>query len=244
MSSQDAKKVSDSFQNLIEALPVLPGTKFNLKRLENYRKSHVFNYKNGVAVINDECSGIGGQPLPQVEKTEKPVTSADLLSQQSAKISGECSLNIQPTWIAFDRKVLRFDAYFKEELAITDSSSIPHRIRKATIYFYLEDDSIHVSQPAEYANGGVGVGTLIRRHRIAVNPNGSGQHFTVANFNVGNNVTFYGKDFTITGCDKFTREFLSDLSVNVPQNTEAPEDPYYARVKSLKQLAKKDREVV
>lgn len=49
------------------------------------------------------------------------------------------------------------------------------------------------------------IGTLIRRHRIPKPDSEIGQHYTVAYFNVGKEVTFYAKTFKIVGCDKFTR---------------------------------------
>ncbi|KAG5455647.1 MAG: hypothetical protein BJ554DRAFT_4856, partial [Olpidium bornovanus] len=39
-------------------------------------------------------------------------------------------------------------------------------------------------------------------------------------------VTFYCRTFLITGCDVFTRNFLSKIGVWVPPNMECPSDPY------------------
>jgi DUF1126 PH-like domain len=72
------------------------------------------------------------------------------------------------------------------------------------IYFYLEDDSVHVSEP-KTPNSGIPQGTLIRRHRIPKAESATGQHFTVTDFNVGQQVTFYSRTFKIMGCDDFTR---------------------------------------
>ena len=47
----------------------------------------------------------------------------------------------QPSWVEYDRKVLRFYACFKE--AVNESRQENYRIRKCIIYYYLED-SIHV----------------------------------------------------------------------------------------------------
>jgi hypothetical protein len=72
------------------------------------------------------------------------------------------------------------------------------------IYFYLDDDTIHVSEP-KTANSGIPQGTLIRRHRIPHENSTVGQHFTIQDINVEGEVTFYAKTFKIVGCDEFTR---------------------------------------
>ncbi|KAI8916212.1 hypothetical protein EDD86DRAFT_186173, partial [Gorgonomyces haynaldii] len=131
--------------------------------------------------------------------------------------------SIAPSWVAFDRRVLRFYGYFHE--AVNESRDEKYRIRRVNIYFYLEDDSVHVSEP-KTANSGIPQGTLIRRHRIQKADASNGQHFTVRDFNVGEEVTFYSRTFKIVGCDAFTRDFLSKLSIDVPSNSEFPSDPY------------------
>lgn len=83
---------------------------------------------------------------------------------------------------------------------------------RVSIYLYLEDDSIHVSEPRT-ANSGIPQGTLIRRHKI-VNPNAlkTGQHYMIRDLNVECEVTFYGKTFKIISCDDFTRVFQINIS--------------------------------
>jgi hypothetical protein len=73
------------------------------------------------------------------------------------------------------------------------------------VYYYLEDDSIHVSEP-KVSDSGIPQGTLIRRHKIA-KAAADGQNYTVKDFNVGLEVCFYSRTFTLVGCDGFTRVF-------------------------------------
>ena len=42
-----------------------------------------------------------------------------------------------PQWLAFDRRVLRFFAFFKEP--VVESASENFRVRRVTIFYYLED---------------------------------------------------------------------------------------------------------
>lgn len=49
-----------------------------------------------------------------------------------------------PTWIAFDRQVLTFYAYYKE--AVHEKQEEQYRVKQCKIYFYLEDDTIQVTE--------------------------------------------------------------------------------------------------
>jgi hypothetical protein len=46
----------------------------------------------------------------------------------------------RPAWLAFDKQVLCFDAYFQE--SITERPDEQYRIRKCRVYFYPEDDTV------------------------------------------------------------------------------------------------------
>lgn len=204
-------------QDMQMLLPFLPG--YNFKGgpgPQNHRKSHPFDYCNGVPVFREERPGIGGTPLPN-QKEEKLQTSSDFYPKDSSL--GEAV----PAWIAFDRQVLRFYAYYQE--AVHERREEQYRVRKVNIYYYLEDDSVHVSEP-RIANSGMPQGVLICRHRIPLPQAKNRQHYTVANFNVGQEVTFYCRTFLIVGCDDFTRKFLGKLGSWVPPNIDYPADPY------------------
>lgn len=118
------------------------------------------------------------------------------------------------------------------------------------LYYYLEDDSIHVSEP-RVANSGIPQGLLVKRHRIphpepsAVGrvkhneaaPPGSAlalkrtpfapRYWTFRDLDVGGTVHFYNRRYTLTDADPFTKEFYAEtlgspLSAPLP----APTDPY------------------
>ncbi len=48
-------------------------------------------------------------------------------------------------------QVLRFYGYFKE--SVVESNIENHRIRKVVLYYYLEDDSMHVAEPRQDNSG-------------------------------------------------------------------------------------------
>ncbi|XP_055123818.1 EF-hand domain-containing family member C2 isoform X2 [Symphalangus syndactylus] len=195
------------------ALPLLPGYSFNRNvGKEKFHKSQHWGFCNNVMMlVSDEKPGIGGEPL---------------LGQ---KIKPKCSIYPKgdgsdvPSWVAFDKQVLSFDAYSEEE--VLDKSQTNYRIRYYKIYFYPEDDTIQVNE-LEVKNSGSLQGTSIRRHRITLQPPDDDQFYTVYHFNVGTEVVFYGRIFKIYDCDAFTRNFLRKIGVKVNPPVQRPEDPY------------------
>lgn len=95
--------------------------------------------------------------------------------------------------------MLRFYAYFKQ--TVHESPQEFYRVRPVVIYYYLEDDSIAVVEPVR-ENSGMPQGKLIKRQRLPKNDVGDIWHWK--DLNNRQNVTFYGKVFYITDCDKFT----------------------------------------
>jgi hypothetical protein len=53
----------------------------------------------------------------------------------------------EPAYAAFDKKVLRFYGYFKEDVAAGNNDRYEsHRVRQCIIYYYLEDGTIHITE--------------------------------------------------------------------------------------------------
>lgn len=104
-----------------------------------------------------------------------------------------------PAWVAYDRKVLRFYCYFKEN--IHESTIETNRIRRCVLFFYLEDDSIHIAEP-RIQNSGIPQGVFIKRHRVA-KPDGT--FYSINDLRVGADLPIYGRCFHLVDCDDFTR---------------------------------------
>ncbi|KAF5307729.1 hypothetical protein FQR65_LT06600 [Abscondita terminalis] len=129
-----------------------------------------------------------------------------------------------PAWIAFDKQVLRFHAFFRETMQ--EFPSCPFQIRKVYIDLFLEDGTIQVTEP-KIDNSGISQGTLVGRGRIRFPAPMDGNFYDILDLNVGNEVEFYGRVYKITDCDKFTRNFLNRCGISVPDPIKTPEDPYY-----------------
>jgi Ca2+-binding EF-hand superfamily protein len=130
--------------------------------------------------------------------------------------------------------VLRFFGYFKE--AVHENRMENYRVRKVTILFYLEDNTIQVNEPKE-ENSGIPQGAFIKRHHI---PGKSpGAFLDIKDFQLGTEVTIYGRTFRIVDCDSFTAEFFRENELDLGNPEEYPYNPH-----DLHYIAMKEREVM
>ena len=83
----------------------------------------------------------GGRSVDQARLTSASTSSSGSTSMYP-KTAGEGQL---PAWIAFDRQVLRFDAFFRE--GVQERREEQFRVRKVKVLLYLEDDTIQVNEP-------------------------------------------------------------------------------------------------
>ncbi|KAK3248003.1 hypothetical protein CYMTET_42513 [Cymbomonas tetramitiformis] len=201
-------------------LPKLPGMNFVDPRNPISKKPQTLNYVNGYAVPSDKT--IAGYEKP------KPLPPTSTAVQM---VEGGLAVETLPAWVAYDRKVLRYFGYFKE--AVTESYEENHRIRKCVIYFYLEDESIHVAEPKQQ-NSGIPQGVFLKRHRI---PREGGMgYYSMEDLGIGQDVTFYARTFHISSCDPFTRSFLMNSGIDVPDEEGMPNEPIEDHRNSLKKV--------
>ncbi|XP_004932171.1 EF-hand domain-containing family member C2-like [Bombyx mandarina] len=172
-------------------LPLLPGYGTNpLLGKKNFGVRPVFASIDKVNMLVDKAEGVNKVP-----------------SMYSRKQAPDL-----PTWIMYDKNILRFQGFFQQSLHEMRSAS--HILRKVDIFFFLEDGTIKVIEP-KTENSGLSQGTLISRQRIRL-PFSYDMYYDVLDLNIGREVTFYGKTFKIVNCDNFTRVFLNRLGINVP----------------------------
>ena len=120
-----------------------------------------------------------------------------------------------PAYVALDRKVLRFHAFFR------DPRGAPgFKVRKATILHYLEDGSTRVSEK-RVENSGIVTGEICRRHRV---PKKGGGFYSLEDFDVGNDIEVFGRAYTIQDMDDFTREFYDLNAMPRAEATPMPDD--------------------
>ncbi|OWK13451.1 EFHC1, partial [Cervus elaphus hippelaphus] len=167
-----------------------------------FHRSQTLGYRNGYAVVRRPTVGIGGDRLQVNQLSQADLD--ELASKVPILTYGQPRqappAQFVPAHVAFDKKVLKFDAYFQEDVPM--STEEHYRVRQVHIYYYLEDDSMSVVEPI-VENSGIPQGKLIKRQRLAKNDRGD--HYHWKDLNRGINITIYGKTFRIVDCDKFTQ---------------------------------------
>jgi len=211
-----------------EHLPFLPGNSFRDYNQSKYHVSNSLTFKNGYAFPTHPQHGIGGTqiPLPHLTQAELDELSSfkpELTygADKIADLNGNDASTFIPAHCAFDKKVLKFDAFFKE--AVHESPNEFYRVRPVEIFYYLEDDSIAVIEPI-VENSGMPQGKLIKRQRLPKSDQGNCWHWT--DLNLGMDVVFYGRTFRLINCDNFSRDFLESEGVVMNESEQCPNDPY------------------
>ncbi|XP_019909313.2 EF-hand domain-containing protein 1 isoform X2 [Esox lucius] len=208
--------------NMGHGLPFLPGNTFR-DVTSAFHRPQTLSYKNGFALPHRPKVGIGQTPLISSELTQNEMNQ--LAGQTSALTYGTAkripALVFVPAHVAFDKKVLRFYGYFRQE--VQHSPQEEYRVRSVVISYFLEDDSMTIIEPL-VENSGIPQGKLIKRQRLPKNDRGD--HYHWKDLNVGMDLAVYGVIYHITHCDSYTQDFMESqgLIVNDPELT--PVDPY------------------
>ncbi|XP_054110071.1 EF-hand domain-containing protein 1 isoform X6 [Callithrix jacchus] len=209
--------------NPVHGLPLLPGTSFKDFTKTAFHRSQTLGYRNGYAIVRRPTVGIGGDHLQfnQLSQAEldELANKAPVLTYGQPKQAPPA--DFIPAHVAFDKKVLKFDAYFQEDVPMSPEEH--YRIRQVNIYYYLEDDSMSVIEPV-VENSGIPQGKLIKRQRLAKNDRGD--HYHWKDLNRGINITIYGKTFRIVDCDRFTQVFLESQGIELNPPEKMALDPY------------------
>ena len=73
-----------------------------------------------------------------------------------------------------------------------------HRLRKCQFYYYLEDDTIQISEPKE-SNSGLTQGSFVKRQRIPSQK--YGKFYNLEDLVVGSDIKVFGRTFHFYDCD-------------------------------------------
>jgi len=211
MTSRNAADMQKTFK-----LPLLPGQTCGEELLRtNFRKTQLL-------------SGTGERSLHLKEvpvdfdSTRISQTAAVGLSGSQRGFNGTATQGSSANQQGLDRRVLRFFGYFTE--SVTESSVEKHRVRRVILCYFLEDDTISVSEPRQDNSGIAFQGCMVKRHQIPRADNTG-----IINFNdlaVGVDLSFYGRTFHLTDCDAFTREFMAQMGAPMGPAEEIPSDAY------------------
>jgi len=190
----------------LSAVPNLPGYNFRSKK-SRYHKPQTFGVCAGIRVEHQE--GVTYEK-PRMVKAAKEVESwrggslpnSTTRDEYAAPPEAAARQYVElPAWDALDRHVLRFYGYFKEGVIETNLEN--WRTRRCIIFFYLEDETCHITEKKQ-DNSGIPQGTLIRRHRF---PGPNGGFLGVDDLQVGGHLNIYGRTIRLVDADEYTREY-------------------------------------
>jgi Ca2+-binding EF-hand superfamily protein len=125
-----------------------------------------------------------------------------------------------PAWLKNDRMVLQFNGYFQEH--VVENPDENYRVRKCTIYYYLDDDTMYITEP-RIENSGIPQGVFLKRHRF---PNSEGGFYHWTDLDAGKEIEIYGRVYRLTSYDKFTAEYFSNAGYNLSPIEGEPEDNF------------------
>lgn len=205
--------------HLPKDLPFLPGNTAHDPTITRYHKTQLLGVKDGTitektkALKEDSDYGMlrsmyEGNPL---KLTGIPV-------RHTAENDGVP--RIAPTWLKHDRQVLQFKAYFQEH--VVENPDENYRVRKCIIYYYLDDDSMYITEP-KIENSGIPQGVFLKRHKF---PNPDGGYYTWSDLDAGKEIEIYGRVYRLTGYDDFTSKFYKNEGQPLSPQEEEPEDNF------------------
>jgi len=163
-------------------------------------------------------------PVPPVGnfKPPKNAKSMSLSQMQYQHAAGDCQEQFEPTFVKLDKQVLRFHAYFKE--SVVESRLENYRIRKVTIFYYLEDKSIMITEP-KVENAGQPQGAFLKRQMV-VKQDGSQEPFLPKDFGIGTDISIFGRIMRIYDCDDYTRQFFASQGTDLAPAQQCPVDNF------------------
>ena len=96
-------------------------------------------FKNGYKVENVPMHPIGGGTIHQsVIKEEEIEALEQHVTDLTVKDKTEDITPFVPAHLAYDKKVLKFSGYFKENFSENNGPTSNYRIRFVDIYYYME----------------------------------------------------------------------------------------------------------
>ncbi|KAH8304975.1 hypothetical protein KR018_009136, partial [Drosophila ironensis] len=199
----------------IPGMPLLPGTLFRDVSKGHYPKPQSLLNFQGLSMLSDR-------------KTSPPVDASGVSVDISCPPASASSIYPprsgprMPPWLAYDKKVLCFKAFFKQTLQ--ELYHAPYLVRKVKIYYYLEDDTVEIYEP-RVDNSGIVQGCVVHRQRVRKAPPCDNEFISLIDLNVDMTIQIYDRQYHITDCDPFTRDFLNKRGITVPDPVTSPCDP-------------------
>lgn len=118
--------------------------------------------------------------------------------------------------------MLKFDLYFQEP--VVEDPNENYRVRKCILFYYLEDDTIHIIE-SRVENSGIPQGIFLKRHLLP-KPDAPTDAYTWRDLNLACDLNVYGRVFRIVDCDEFTKSHFANEGVQLNGSEAFPDDPF------------------
>ncbi|XP_017871328.1 PREDICTED: EF-hand domain-containing family member C2 [Drosophila arizonae] len=199
----------------IPGMPLLPGTLFREVNKVYYPKSQTLLNFRGIPMLSDRQNSMPVDPAGVVVDISCPPANAHALYPPRTGPH-------LPPWLAYDKKVLSFKAYFKQTLQ--ENFHAPYMVRHVKLYYYLEDGTVEIHEP-KVKNSGIVQGCVLHRQRVPKPPPCDNEFLAITDLNVDTTVQIFDRFYHIYDCDPFTRTFLNKRGIVVPDPVMAAVDP-------------------
>jgi len=205
-----------------DKLPLIPGYQVHIEKRQNFAKSHLFDVKNGIPVTDIKRVAVERTDKDKLIAPPAPFVDPRANAEAGAK---QLPMSEEPAWVKYDRKVLRYYAYFSEPVFNSPNEKL--RVRVCRIYFYLEDKTIHIEEE-KVSNSGLPQGRFLERARV---PKSIREYLDIPDLLVGSKITVHSREFNIFDADASTRKFVKEqYSIDLGARSEPPVDDYTARL--------------
>lgn len=217
--------------NLPKTVPLLPGFQFTDPLKQNFHKTQQFAVVNGTNTEKEKFiqEDVDYELLGSMKYNAPP----NLTYGTKKEAVNDYIPRIPPSWLKYDRKVLRFNAYFQEH--VVEDPSENYRLRKCLIYYYLDDNTLYITEP-KIENSGIPQGVFLKRQMVPKTLEDRNDFITWRDINIGISLHIYGRVFRVTDCDDFTKLFYEEngVALNAPEPNPSDNFDYYTSIKDLK----------
>ena len=212
--------------HLPKSLTFLPGNEKQDPTVTRYHKTQLLGVKDGTIVekttaLKEEQdyallqSMREGNPLKLTGIPVRPKVENDAIPKEP------------PQWLKHDRQVLMFNAYFQEH--VVENPDENYRVRKCIIYYYLEDNTMYITEP-KIENSGIPQGIFLKRHKF---PNPDGGYYHWSDLDAGKEIEIYGRVYRLTSYDTFTSKYYKNEGHPLSPVEEDADDNFKATRKMI-----------
>lgn len=206
--------------HLPKTLPFLPGNTAQDPTITRHHKAQLLSVKAGT--ICEKTTAWSENIDPNILKSMREGLPIKLNTYiQRPATCNDAIPKLAPKWLKHDRQALKFDLYFQEP--VIESRDENFRVRKCTMFYYLEDDSMYITEP-KIENSGIPQGVFLKRHKFE-KPDGG--HYHWSDLDAGKEIEIYGRVYKITGYDRFTADFYKNEGVTLSLPEKTPDDNFY-----------------